>query len=155
MMLEEHDRDEAGSDMMQKAIAYRLMSHLMREEVAERVSAKNREIHSARLSRLNAVLEYVASHYTSHLTTKDLAEASYLSDGHFCRFFKSATGKTPLEYINEYRTERACVLLSETDMTLSEISHAVGFDDPNYFSRSFKKARGMSPSKYRSETKEK
>ena len=105
--------------------------------------------------QLKPALEYIETHYGQGITLEELARLTGMSPKYFCRFFKSATGKTPLEYINEYRTERACVLLSETDMTLSEISHAVGFDDPNYFSRSFKKARGMSPSKYRSKTKEK
>ena len=72
---------------------------------------------------------------------------------HFCRFFKAATGKTALEYINEYRVDRAQVLLEKTSMSLSEIAESVGFDDLNYFCRLYKRIKGTSPGKHRAEIK--
>ena len=145
----ESESDEIGSDMMLKSLAYRLMAHLSRNAVAERITEKYRENHTAKLDRLSAVFDYVSENYTSHISVSDLASVLYLSEAHFCRFFKLATGKTPIEYINEYRIERAAVLLENTDIPLSELSESVGIDDANYFSRMFKKIKKMPPNKYR------
>ena len=137
-----------GSDMMQKSILYRLMTHLLRNygTRTEEVDAAARRL---MLTRFASVVQYVDRHYKEAISTRRLAEMCYLSEGHFCRFFKAATGKTPLAYINEYRVDRAALLLRRTDSSITEVALATGFPDVNYFSRVFRKVRGMSPSAYR------
>ena len=148
-MYNEYERGGAAADMMQKSLAYRLMSHLVRHHSTDPISDRSLELHRAALTRLDAVLDMVAERYREKLSTRDLAEACYLSEAHFCRFFKSATGKTALEYLNDYRSERADVLLANTAMSLSEVAESVGFDDVNYFCRVYKRAMGVIPSKRR------
>ena len=150
-MYRESKERSIGSDMMQKSIAYSIMTCLAREHLAERITEKYREQHIARLGRLSAVFDYVSQNYTSRISTLDLSAICYLSEAHFCRFFKSSTGRTPLEYVNEYRIERAALLLENTDIPLSEISGSVGIEDANYFSRMFKKIKKISPNKYRAQ----
>ena len=58
-------------------------------------------------------------------------------------------GKSATDYVNEVRVERAEVLLKSTSETVSEIAASVGFDDVNYFTRVFKKHRGISPGFFR------
>jgi AraC-like DNA-binding protein len=79
----------------------------------------------------------------------ELAELYNMSEGHFIRQFKFYTGHTPLEYRAMKRIELAKSLLSGTDMSVSDISESLGFDDPLYFSRVFKKNTGISPREYR------
>ena len=62
---------------------------------------------------------------------------------------KKAVGKSATEYINEYRIEKASILLKNTDESVSRVATDVGYDDLNYFSRIFKRIMGMSPVKYR------
>lgn len=138
-----------GSDMMMKSVAYRLIAHLERSYAVEHLSERDQAKKAATLSRLNTVLSYVAENYNRSLTTRDLAAILYVSEGYFCRFFKSATGKSAVEYINEYRIKRAVALLENTDLGLSEIAEQVGFEDANYFSRAFRKVKGESPTSYR------
>lgn len=139
-----------GSDMLMKSAAYRLIAHLERSYAVEHLTERDQAKKAATLSRLNTILEYVAENYNRPLSTKDLAAILYVSEGYFCRFFKSATGKSAVEYINEYRIKRAVALLENTDLTLSEIAEQVGFEDASYFSRAFRKIKGESPSSYRS-----
>ena len=138
-----------GSDMMQKSIAYRLLAYLARHYARVGQGEGERQMHRLMLSRFTSVVQYVAAHYSEPITTRRLAEMCYLSEGHFCRFFKAATGKTPLSYINEYRIERASALLLETDAPITEIALSCGFSDVNYFSRVFRSVRGEAPTEYR------
>lgn len=144
-MLHEYEQGGVASDMMQKSLAYRLMSHLVREHSREPLSDKSRERRQATLTRLDRVFDTVAERYRDKLSTRDLAEVCYLSEAHFCRFFKAATGKTALEYLNEYRISRAEALLEGTDMALSEIAESVGLEDVNYFCRLYRRIKGTSP----------
>lgn len=86
---------------------------------------------------------------TDRATVAELSESYGMSEGHFIRQFKSYTGQTPLEYRAFKRTETAKSLLVSTDMSVTDISLSLGFDDPLYFSRVFKRQTGVSPRGYR------
>lgn len=148
-LFSEYDSGGLGSDMMQKSIAYRLLAYLARHHACAGQSESERQLHRLMLSRFTSVVQYVGAHYAEPLTTRRLADMCYLSEGHFCRFFKAATGKTPLSYINEYRIDCAATLLCETDKPITEIALSCGFSDVNYFSRVFRSVRGCSPSAFR------
>ena len=60
------------------------------------------------------------------------------------------TGKTPIEYLNEYRIEKATRKLRLTDMSVTDVAFSSGFSDLSYFIKIFKKTKGVSPGKYRS-----
>jgi len=74
---------------------------------------------------------------------------SNLSKSHFYRLFKKYTGTTPLSFITSFRLTAAADYLTLYDSKIKDISDRLGFDDPLYFSRAFKKSFGMSPKKYR------
>jgi two-component system response regulator YesN len=76
----------------------------------------------------------------------------HLSEGYFCQIFKEATGKSAMQYLHEIRVEKAEEMLRSTTATVSEIADCCGFTDPNYFSRIFKKIKGVTPGSLR-ETK--
>lgn len=148
-MRAENENGGLCGGMMLKSHTYRLVSYLA-ESFTEH-TARKQEIKksSEQLDRLTGVIDYVAAHYRERISTADLAALCYLTESHFCRFFKRMTGKSAINYINGYRAERASVLLSETSETVSEIASCVGFDDTNYFSRVFKKCMGVTPQEWR------
>lgn len=101
-------------------------------------------------ARIAAVVRYIREHYADkELTTRSIAENTYLSQNYMCALFKKETGKTVNEFITEIRLERAKELLKDPRVKLYEIAFAIGFTDANYFSSMFKKATGLSPSQYR------
>jgi AraC-like DNA-binding protein len=83
------------------------------------------------------------------LTLSEMAEHAHLSKSHFSRLFKEQTGYSPMDYFIHLKIQHACMLLS-TRMKVREIALQVGYDDPYYFSHSFKKVVGISPVQYRS-----
>lgn len=144
---------EIGGDMLQKSHTYRLMAHLIKHYRTEQMPKQAREAHNRYLALLERVKSHIAKNYQRRITTEELAGICYFSIEYFCRFFKRMTGRTALAYVNEYRIEKAAVLLSETDEPIGEIAARVGFEDLNYFSRVFKKIKKCSPNEYRKDTK--
>lgn len=67
----------------------------------------------------------------------------------FSFLFRQHTGTSPINYLNELRIQRAAEYLKNTDHSIKSIAHSLGFEDPLYFSRSFRKCVGLSPSAYR------
>ncbi len=97
----------------------------------------------------NAV-SYITKHYTEGISVKTLADISNMSESHFYAAFRKHVGDSPIAYINHYRLSIAAEKLTQTDITVSEISYSVGINDPLYFSKLFKKIYGMTPKEYRS-----
>lgn len=92
---------------------------------------------------------WVRQHYTEDVSLEAAAESMGMSPFYFSRQVKTATGKTFLEYFTAYRIERAKKRLQSTEMTVSEVGRSVGYPDPNYFAKVFKRTTGYTPSLYR------
>ena len=95
------------------------------------------------------MLSYIKMHLSESMTVGDIAKAASVSESECLRCFRSAIGTTPIRYLREYRLERACELLTETNLSLAEIASACGFQDMSYFSKSFRESKGTTPTGYR------
>ena len=89
--------------------------------------------------------ENVAKKITRHA----IAEQCGLSASHFSMIFKAKTGRPPMDYLIYLRIQKSCQLLDATNKRIKEIALTVGYDDPYYFSRIFKKVMGVSPAQYK------
>ena len=87
------------------------------------------------------------------LSLEELAAECQLSKYHFSAKYKDATGYSPIKHFLHMKIEAACQLLDSTDLRISSVSAAVGYDDPLYFSRLFRKVTGTSPKDYRASHK--
>ena len=92
---------------------------------------------------------YFSEHYNEAISIEDFAQSRGMSVSWFMRNFKQIAKVTPMQYILNIRINNAVTLLETTDYNVAEISAIVGYDNPLYFSRIFKKQRGISPSDYR------
>ncbi len=96
------------------------------------------------------IKEYISLHYQdTDLSVKAISEYVNLSASYTCTFFKSETGMTLNQYITEFRMKKAKQLLADPRNRINEISSSVGYNDGNYFGKSFRKFTGLSPSDYR------
>ena len=84
--------------------------------------------------------------HNSELSIETIGEAMHLSRTQLYRKIKAISGKTPTQFIRSMRMKKALELLKTTHKTVSEIAYQVGFNDPNYFSRTFQKEFGITPS---------
>ena len=96
-----------------------------------------------------AAVAHIEGHLTEPLRLPDLARRFGCSEGHFCRVFRARTGYPPIPYILRTRIVRAMHLLQHTQWPVAEIGRAVGFDNPFYFSRVFRRFQNCSPLQYR------
>lgn len=102
-----------------------------------------------RVRQLKSALKFIRKRYARPVTLNELAEAAGMSPRYFCRFFSEMTGRTPIDYLNFYRVERACERLTYTDESVTEIALSCGFNDLSYFVKTFRKYKGTTPKQYR------
>lgn len=95
---------------------------------------------------IQRIIEYMNNHYMEPLTVPELAKQYGLNSKQLAYLFQKHIGKSPNDYLIEFRLGRARELLCTTNYTVSEISNCVGYSDANYFSKLFKMRTGLSPS---------
>lgn len=93
---------------------------------------------------------YLNEHHIEYgLSLEEVASLVGLSPSHFCRVFKEQTGENFTEYLTRLRLNAAARLLLNTRASIGQIALAVGYADPNYFSRIFHRLTGVTPKEYR------
>jgi YesN/AraC family two-component response regulator len=107
---------------------------------------------SAAAPRLQAALAHVAKNFLRPIAESEVALLCNMSPSRFCREFKAAFDQTFVEYLANYRMVHAKRLLANPTMPVADVAVAVGFNDPSYFTRVFRKQEGVSPSEYRAAT---
>lgn len=99
--------------------------------------------------RINTVYNYIREHYSERITLATLSGMVHMTEEAFSRFFSRTMQKPLFTFLNEYRINMASKMLIETDMQVTEISFACGYDSPPFFFRQFRKFGGMTPAAYR------
>lgn len=108
-----------------------------------------REHRRKRITQLKQTFQLIDSSYQQPLTLTDLAQAANLSPNYFCRFFQKITQHSPIDYLNRYRIEMACLKLTHTNDSITEIALSCGFNDVSYFIKLFRRYKETSPRKYK------
>lgn len=94
-------------------------------------------------------IKYMQNNLDSKISIDDVAEQINYSGSHFYSLFKKGTGSSPLQYFTQLKIQKSREYLSFTNLSIKELSYKLGYEDPFYFSRLFKKSIGMSPVEYR------
>ncbi|MDF2645527.1 MAG: two component transcriptional regulator, AraC family [Paenibacillus sp.] len=110
--------------------------------IAEKKNKKSRNV----IERIKSVIE---SRFSENLTISEISKEVHLTTTYVCLIFKQETGFTLNDYITKIRMERAIELLKNPTNKLHDICYAIGYTEPGYLSKMFKKYTGLSPSEYR------
>jgi AraC-like DNA-binding protein len=102
--------------------------------------------------KLRRTTAYIEAHLAQELSVTELAAVAQTSPAYFARLFRHATGQTPHQYVIMCRIECAKRLLVETEGSIIDISHQVGFTDQSYFTAVFRKHVTITPKAYRGDT---
>ena len=100
-------------------------------------------------NQFDKIIEYIEKNFTENISSKSVSEKFGYNESYFCKRFKEIFGITFSNYINRLRLEHSCKLLTSTNQSISLIATSCGFSDINYFSFTFKKFFGVSPSGFR------
>lgn len=123
------------------------------EDVAIDASLSMKPPHARGLSRetVARLHMWLADRIASRVRVRDMAAVACMSEFHFCRQFRLATGESPHVFLTRLRMEQALRLLQQTDMPLRELSRAVGYR-PSHFCLVFRRHCGTTPMTYRRNT---
>ena len=98
---------------------------------------------------IEKVKTYIQRNYQKELTQDFIASLFYLNRSYLSTLFRQKTGMKFIDYLNEVRIEKSKELLAGTSRKMYQVSRAVGYDNPKYFFRIFKKKTGITPEEYR------
>lgn len=104
-------------------------------------------------NKLKNILEYIEKKYDTEISIKYAASICGFSESHFMKIFKSFTGKSFTQYLNDYRLEVALNLLINSDLKIIDIAENIGFNNFSYFIRAFSKRYNVTPSEFRKKNK--
>jgi AraC family transcriptional regulator len=133
-----------------RGLAQALAIHLARNYTAVTASARG-ETSSLPGFRLRRVTDWMAEHLAEEFSLPRLAEQAGMSEFHFNRLFKRATGVPPSQYQIKLRLDAARRLLRETKKSVISIANEVGYSNPSHFAQLFRKETGLAPTEYRRE----
>ena len=102
---------------------------------------------------INKVDKYIDNHLDVVIHSSELANLFDLSEVHFRRKFQAASGISPIKYVNSKKLQEARRLLTESQLSISEIAVKLAFSSSQHFSHNFSKAFSLSPREYRKEVK--
>ena len=98
---------------------------------------------------INRAVEFIRTNFSRNIGVNEIAAYLGLNRNYMTKLFNAAIDMTPQTYLINFRMEKACELLKETNLSICEISNSVGYSDQLLFSRMFKRMRGLSPKNYR------
>jgi len=150
---------ELLSDLMSLSGLDRLL-HLLRilnilassaDSEALNVSGVYLEVYNNEHDRINVIYNYVSDHFTETIELSEIAGLVAMTVPAFCRYFKKVTSKTFTQYVNEYRIVHAQKLLSENNLSITDVCMSSGFNNISHFNKQFRSHTNQSPREYRKE----
>ena len=138
---------EHGYTKLQMLCAAQTLSHLLAVMIREHRSADQRE--PSLPQKIAQTIAYMKQHLDRALQLESLASIAGLSRSRYVELFRRQTGYAPIDYFIRLRMHRACQLLDTTDLSVKGIATTLGYEDPLYFSRLFRKVNEKSPVEYR------
>lgn len=118
---------------------YQLLSGVTSSQLAD----------ESHVDRISLAVDYIFSHYAQELSQDSVAAVLGMTPTYFSRFFKQATGRGFVEFVNRLRVSKSCELLTRSDKPITDVCFESGFNNISNFNRRFQQLKGMTPSHYR------
>ncbi|MDE6887991.1 MAG: AraC family transcriptional regulator [Eubacterium sp.] len=126
------------------------------------MDALTRSVSSLRISKggrlrdfyIHEAIAFIDQNFQNDISVEEIADNCGLNRSYFSKIFKEAVGRTPQAFLLHYRMTKAAELLKLTQLSISDISKAVGYDNPLHFSRAYKNVYGVSPRDWRNENRQ-
>ncbi|WAM31495.1 response regulator transcription factor [Caldicellulosiruptor naganoensis] len=142
--IKEITAEDAQKDIVQKSLD--VIAAIVSEAALQKRSLSSNSI-------ISQAVEYINNNFTKNISLEEMSKFLNVSPYYFSKIFKKSMGINFKKYLIKLKIEHAQKLLKETNMPIKEIAYEVGFDDPNYFIKAFKKYTGTTPATLRSSQK--
>lgn len=146
--------DYSASERIFKLLEILYKLSLSKEYKVLNAEGFSMEIEKQDNDRINRVLNHVRQNFQAHISLDEMSDLISMTTPSFCRYFKKLTGKTFTRFVNEYRLVHASKLLSEEQLSITEVCFESGFSNYSHFTKQFREFTGKSPSNYRSEVRQ-
>lgn len=133
------------NETMLLSLLYLFLSHLIGGRGPARIGG---QVEKRQEYYVQKVVEYIEMNFSRKIRITEIASHAGLDRSYLGALFKEKTRRSLQQYLLEYRINKACELLKSSELSISDISRSVGYDDPLLFSKMFKKTIGVSPKKY-------
>lgn len=137
-----------GIELMIKSNLFKIFWHLEPLQTQHEPQTIN-NAYLSQIQKMKDLLAFLGNNYASPISLKEAADFCGYSTSYFMKFFKSFTGVTFVDYLNNFRMKKAEEFLLNTDYSVLQISEMTGFENHSYFIRLFKKIYGATPLQYR------
>lgn len=144
----EADTRLSNSGLVLHGLLYQLIAEwisLLSEPSVENYVPKTKELYVRR------AIDYIHNHYYNKVSITELARLIGIDRIYLSSLFKEVVQLSPQTYLLQYRMDKACDLMRNPQLSISDISHSVGYNDPLLFSKMFKKMKGVSPTSFRTQ----
>ncbi len=129
-----------------KELLFRIDEKIKGKDINIKIPIVNKKEDKKRYSKtIEKAITYIEENYSKHISLIDISKHIYLSHEYFSRLFKEEVGENFSTYLTLYRMNKAKELIKGTDMKISQIAMEVGYSNPGYFSKNYKKYMGASP----------
>lgn len=140
-------REPDGYDLLVREAVSRLALLLTRHCPARARGPSEKALREE--SRVKQMLQFIEEQYASELNTALIAESAGVSESECLRCFRHVLGIPPIQYLRQFRVQKAEELLRAADWSVAEIGAQCGFQDASYFTKTFRDLKGVTPSEYR------
>lgn len=141
----EVETNDSYSEYLLKKYINEMLIFLLRANKKNEIIYVDNEIDSS----IGKAARYIQQNFSRTLTLEEIADVLNIDRTYFCKMFKKKTGFGFSEYIKEVRVMEAAKLLSETDLSITEVALSVGYNDSSYFAKVFKNIKGTTPLVFR------
>lgn len=135
-----------ASDLLMQSLFFHIWS-ILHDNMPDTTQTPVRS--DNRLSTLREMMGFMQKHYSEKITLSDIAAAGKICQSNCCIIFNEYLNQTPIQYLISYRLNKSVEMLKHTSMNITEIALASGFTGVSYYTETFRKYFGRSPSEYR------
>lgn len=146
------EKKESGWPLMAKVLCQQFLVYVLKELSPQNASTIQDYFQLKTYDKqtiAQTITSYFQENYMKKISVEEIARSSYLSTTYITKIYKEITGDTPINYLIGLRMEKALEILQEGHFSIQDVARKVGYDDPYYFSKLFKKRFGVSPSAYK------
>ncbi len=144
--MEAVNTSKPGSELRLLSLLYNFLAQIIEEAGIDCPAVTNIDKGGLYIRK---ALDFIGSNYSEHIAVSDIAQYVGLNRSYLCILFKNYLNITPKEFIVNYRVGKACELMQNGVLSIGEVGRLVGYEDQLFFSKVFKKVKGISPKEYK------